>query len=315
MSGDWTVVLDGVALAGGDLPDAVADALGCLTIPPEGLGLPPLRTEDVTYTQRDGVRHFSDWYEPRIITLEDVQVCPDGCPKCPTAREKVRDILAAWGRKCDDAELVIFPDCYDPDADAAGRALTGPFGAVGRPRVAEVEWRRGRSGCAILLLRFDAVDQRLYVLDADGTPGSGTECVTLTPSIENRCRSYPRCYPMCYEEQGGEGGGPVTFDVTGTECAYPTITLNPSLTDPVIENVDTGLKIGYSGVIAAGAPPVIIDGENGTATQGGASRTHLLTGSPRLILQPGSNTLRLTSFASTDDGDAEVCWRPTVVMA
>lgn len=340
------VVLDGVALAGGDAPLTPGGAgggfglepfgetpfglgtlaeepgrtviAGCLTVPPDGLGQPNLRTEDVTYPQRDGVRHFADWYEPRIITLEDVYVCPDGCASCPSAREKVRDIMAAWSRQCDDVELVLFPDCYDPDATDADRALTGPYGVVGRPRVAEVEWLRGRSHCANLTLRFDAVDQRLFVLDADGTPGSGEQCVTLTPTVEYLCRSYDRCYEpdgMCYELQDGEGGGPVTFTVTGTECVYPTITLNGLLTDPVIENVDTGQKIGYSGTIAATDPPVTIDTRDGTATQGGASRTHLLTGSPRLLLSPGENTLRLTSFGASDDGTADVCWRPAVVWA
>lgn len=325
MSG-WFVVLDGVALSGGEDPvgptgdeDSLAYdvVVGGLTYPPEGMGLPDRRTEDVTYTQRDGVRHFKDWYEPRIITLEEAWICPDEqCDQCPSARVKVADLMQAWDRKCDDVELVIFPDCYDPDASLEDRSLTGPYGVIGRPRVAELEWE-GPTGCALLTLRFDGVDQRLYVLDADGTPGSGVQCVTLTPEITDYCRTYDRCYEpdgMCYELQEDDGGGgPVTFDVTGTECAYATITLNPSLTDPVIENTTTGEKIGYSGIIGEGNLPVIINTEDGTATQGGQSRTHLLTGSPSMFLTPGSNTLRLSSFASGDTGTAEVCWRPAVI--
>lgn len=309
MADGWMVVLNNVCLSGGDTP-----GLGCLSVPPDGLGAPPLRTEDVTYPQRDGVRHFADWYEARIITLDEVTVCNDGCPGCPTARRKVHEIVQAWSRQCDDREMVIWTDC-PTSPDAAERAWTGPYGVMGRPRQAIVRWERSNIGCAVLTLRFDAVDHRLYVLDETGEPGSGGQCVELLPTTSGKCRTYPRCYPMCYDNSSGAEGGPVTFDVTGTLCASPTITLHGSLTSPVVENVLTGETIGYRDTIPEGAAPVIIDTANGTATQDGASRTHLLTGNPRMVLDPGENTLRLTSFSASDTGSVDVCWRPAVVMA
>lgn len=308
--GAWAVVLEGAVLSG----DNEAEALGILSVPPEGLDPPDLRTEDVTYPQRDGVQHFSDWYGPRFITLADVSVCNDGCPGCPSARAKVRDLTAAWSRKCDDVELVIFTDCHDPDASDEDRALTGPFGVIGRPRVANYTWLTSNLGCAIMLFRFDAVDHRLYVLDGDGTPGSGGRCVTLNASTITFCRSYPRCYDMCYSNDiSTPGSGPVDANVTGMLCAHPTIELIGTLTNPVIENLSTGEFIGYNAPIGATAPPVIIDTYTGTATQGGASRTHLLTGNPRMSLAVGGNTLRLNSAGIGDDGSAEVCWRPAVI--
>lgn len=311
MAAGWAVTLDGVTLSGGDL-----DGLGCLTVPPDGLGLPEMRTEDVTYPQRDGVRHFSDWYSARIITLEEVLVCADGCPRCPSARQKVHQIVQAWSRRCDDAELVIWTDC-DPAEDDAERAFTGPYGVVGRPRVAEVRWERSNVGCAELLLRFDAIDHRLYVLDQDGQPGSGEQCVELEPVTSGRCRTYPRCYTptWCYNQDTGDDGSEVTVEVTGTLCASPTIELYANLTDPIIENVTTGEFVGYRGSIGSTEYPVIIDTETGTATQGGASRTHLLTGNPRMSLDPGETTLRLVSYSPNDNGRAVICWRPSVGMA
>lgn len=303
----------------------VPDESGCLTLPPDGLGLPPMRTEDITYPQVDGVRHFADWYESRIVTLENVIIGPSGCSSCPSVRERVQAITRAWGRQCDDVELVIFTDCHGTEPPTGGTgAVTGPYGLVGRPRVAEVEWLPGRSKAARMTLRFDAVDHRMFLLDACGTPGSGEECVTLTPDVSNMCRSYNRCYTTdCGSSgvsgwtytttSGATGTGPQEAIVIGTVCANPIIaTLEGSLTDPFIENVETGEIIGYSGTIEDDDDPVIIDTAAGTATQGGQSRTHLLTGNPRFRLEPGTNTLRLTAFGATDDGAVSVCWRPAV---
>lgn len=520
MSG-WTVRLRGVTLAGSADHDGI-DAAGCLSVPPAGLGLPPRRTEDVTYPQRDGVRHFADWYEPRIITLEDVSVCPDDCPKCPGARQKVRDILQAWSRQCDDVELVVWSDCapviepvlegvrldratsdyicadadgidwsnstwdasltltsdnwlasgayylmsaYDPgagvssfvlawfgggsnlfqlhlspdgatfptalafpwpaaptfgpedavdlrlqrdgsdftvsingtalgtesyvdtvypgieiecvnisfpdpgaawnglildasitvgsqtvstdftaepwqpadvapterdgftlgneahiqteepDSDIEDRVLNGPYGIMGRPRVADVQWLAGKSGCASLLLRFDATDQRMVVLDAFGTPGSGTQTATITPTTSNQCRTYPRCYPMCYDQNTGTEEPEVTLTQRGTECTGFTVCFYGQLTDPVLENVTTGQTVGLTGTISETAAPVCIDTEQGTAMQGGASRTHLITGNARMQIVPGDNEFRLTSFSSSDNGYAEVTWNDVVISA
>lgn len=482
----WRVVLGDVTLDG-SCEDT--DAAGTLSFPPDGLGLPEIRTNDVTFAQRDGVRHYSDWYEPRIITLTDVTVCPTDCDDCASARARVRDILSAWGRRCDDTELVIWPDCeappsrtnlaptprpdpdwpsvgpnptdtiryfpadgatityvasslpwaptatrfttsttagsranvrfapawslslwvrssgvatvqlinsntpwlvsqewpewtrlevtgrlemtsqqmtwlaidppvngwveftgvlaedttvvgdyFDGDTGASGDLITswsgipfaststqgpdqtlyGPFGVIGRPRQAAVVWERGTSGCATLQLRFDCVDHRMYILDPDGTPGSGTRCYTLTPAIQESCRTYPRCYTpaWCYTNDSSiPGSGPVEVDVRSTVCVRPTITLYGTLTEPVIENTTTGAVLNYDGTIDADDPPVIINTEDGTATQGGASRTHLLRGDPTLELVEGVNVLRLTSFASTDTGHAEICFRDVVVTA
>ncbi len=214
----WRVLLNDVALDGGDtLAPSGVDVIGCLTVPPDGMGVPGLRVEDVTYPQRDGVQHFADWYLPRLVTCADVTICPDDdCPTCPSARRKAQALMLAWSRHCDDTELVIYTDCHNPDPAVTGtdRAIIGPYGVIGRPRVSQLRWIRGDSGCAVALLRFDGVDHRLYILDADGTPGSGEQCATLDPTIDALCRTYPRCYDICspgvtgfsYDTQAVTGG-------------------------------------------------------------------------------------------------------------
>jgi hypothetical protein len=202
----WIVVLNGTVLLGGDahmidgfgfgeggfgdLPFGEvlsviytsSQVKGFLSKPPEGLGVPGLRTEDQSYPQRDGVSHFSDWYEPRVITLSEVFIEgyeDSSCEDCNTARQNASDIMRAWSRHCGETELVIWTDC-PPGATVEERAITGPFGVVGRPRVAEIEWVGYVSDSANALLRFDSVDHRLYILDAEGTPGSGVECAVLS---------------------------------------------------------------------------------------------------------------------------------------
>lgn len=308
MDPGWTVTLEGITLSGGDRPGT-----GCLLLPPDGLGLPEIRNNDVTYAGRDGVRHFADWYEPRIITLSVVvggNSCR--CPSCGDERIRVAQILKAWSRKCDDVELVITPPC---DPHPIDRTYTGPYGFIGRPRSATVEYRRGRRGIAYLTLRFDAVDERIYLLDEAGAPGSGEETVTVTPNTESLCAPIDGCLPMCFTEESGGGGTEAIARVYGTECTYPTICFNGPLTSPVLENLTTGETIGYRGTIAAGTPPVCLDTSTGIATQGGARRTHLLTGNTRMTLSPGENLLRLVSYNTNDTGSVDVSFRSVVVSA
>jgi hypothetical protein len=319
---EWGVLLEGVYFSGGDVQvqdissgpcsGNTAVLKGCLLAPPDGLGVPELRVEDVVFPQRDGSRFYSDWYTNRIITLQ-VSVGSDDCPECPSARAKVRDIVQAWDRHCGNTELVIFTDCHGTDSD---RSLVGPFGAVGRPRQAIIDWVGQGSKSALMTLRFDAVDHRLYVLDECGTPGSGEQCITLNPTTASKCRTYNRCYTTtwCYTEDTGTTNPGSSTPVSGTECAYPTITLSGLLTSPEITNTTTGEIIGYSGVINAADEPIIIDTYTGTATQGAASRTHLLTGTTRWSLPPGVNSIHLNSFGENDNGMAEICWRPAVVF-
>ena len=70
----------GISLEGGDeiVPYLPTEPLGCLVEPPDGLGVPPVRSGDVAFAQRDGVVQFADYYEPRQITLQ-VIVKNDGC--------------------------------------------------------------------------------------------------------------------------------------------------------------------------------------------------------------------------------------------
>lgn len=154
-----------------DLPEALrGQSLGCLTEPPRGLGMAPIRSGDSTRALRDGVRRGSDRYDGRTITLT-VEVTNDDCPGCPGARQKVRQIQRQWGRYTGDARfstetylMVIWPDCHDPDLiGTEDQHWSGPYMVIGRPRGCAVTWHPSDQGRATVALRFDALDQRLML--------------------------------------------------------------------------------------------------------------------------------------------------------
>src|SRR3546814_16589014 len=74
---------EGISLEGGDaiVPFLPSVPVGCLVLPPDGLGVPPVRSGDVAFAQRDRAVQFGDYYEPRILTFQ-VPVDGDGCPGC-----------------------------------------------------------------------------------------------------------------------------------------------------------------------------------------------------------------------------------------
>jgi hypothetical protein len=210
-------------------------------------------------------------------------------------------------------------------ATFAGTIESGPYGVVGRPRVFDYKWLNRAEKIAEVVMRFDALDQRMFILDECGTPGTSS-CVDILPGSELFVRCYTegqRCYTgagRCYPTPSGSADSvdPVEANVGGTERVFPTITLYGDLMSPRIENMTTGEWLSYDGTISGS--PVTIDTTEGTAFDAdGVSKTHLLRGNLHLSMEPGNYELRLLSFGNTDDpdevGKALYCWRDTVVVA
>lgn len=212
---------------------------------------------------------------------------------------------------------------FTPATYNNARSIVGPYGVIGRPRVALVDYVEGGQKIATLTLRFDAVDQRLYILDACGTPGSGTRSVQVNPTTATQCRNYPRCYTsVCSPGVSGSAytnnigsSTIVTAAVSGTICSQPTITLTGSLTSPEVHNLTTGQILYYGRNIISGEI-VTINTMDGTATSSiNGDSTYLLSGDTRLRLDPGNNTIYLASYSVGDTGNAKISWRDAVVMA
>lgn len=431
---DWKAILNGSTVCGGDCADLDVDA--CLTSPPDGTGVPGLRTTDQAYPQRDGVDHFSDWYEPRILTFQ-ATVGGAGCGCSGGARANARSLMRAWSRQCEDVELVLSTGCevsdfpnllpngefdegitgwagdnltlahettvthnppgslsatLDTSADGVaqyldlipveaglnytftgwGRSATstlgwqlglvwldedetpigsmqnggstaitaagwtqldtvparapfgavsaqlviqstiasgtpimgdvyyfdtlalteattetvGPYGVIGRPRVATLQWRKGKFLVADSVLRFDSIDHRLYLLDADGTPGSGAQCVTSL------------------------AGSAVVPDV-GDLCS-PAIFTNDGAFANAMQITQAGGNFTGVGGDLLDTDVLVLDTSTGTATLNGVDVSNQIIGDPFLTVEPGE-TLTITGGA--DGGEVEVCFRPAVISA
>lgn len=134
----------GISLEGGDpvLPFLPTAPVGTLLIPPGGLGVPPVRSGDVAFAQRDGVVQFADYYEPRMLTFQ-VLVQNDDCPGCSSSPEVPGALVlngVAPGRAytADKAALRIVGDidirahlAMDDWTPAAQQTIEGRWGAAG----------------------------------------------------------------------------------------------------------------------------------------------------------------------------------------
>jgi hypothetical protein len=326
----WAVSLNGVMLTqcGHDTADCAGDliVLEGMDGPPDGLGPPGIRNEDVVYTQRDGVRHFNDWYESKAITIVGT-LGPSDCETCTTTREQLFQLMDAWGRSCCDVEMVIYPPC-DPveEPTCATKMLTGPYGVIGRPRLPAnpYTWADRSDQIVDFILRFDTVDQRMFLLDECGTPGVG-DCYQIEPGVALTAA----CFPICMTGEGlcfttlvttDDSVLPTDVGVCGTETAAVTITFNPILNTPTIQNLTTEDFITFNGEIGVDDQPVVVNTEDMTATQGETDVTYLLSGSPSFRLDPGDYELRLLNQGVLPDdpdtvGNAVVCVRAVVVAA
>jgi hypothetical protein len=280
----------GISLSGGDAIDEYlpTEPLGCLTAPPQGLGVPPVRSGDVVFAQRDGVVQFADYYEPRILTFQ-VSICNDGCPGCPTGRARVKRLTKEWSRNCTGATLLIFSDCHNPAATGADLEALGPYLVHGRPRVAEVNWLPSDVGCADITLRFDAADARLLLAVDPAEPWTTQNCVDVPvndPAVE--------------------------VEILGDLCAYPVFTLSADLTDPITVTYGD-FEFIYNEPVTGAADPVVVDTRWGIATQGGLEVTQNLSGDYNSPLAPGTHEVSATTGNVADDGSILMCWDNAVV--
>lgn len=280
----------GISLEGGDaiVPYLPTIPLGCLTAPPDGMGVPPVRSGDVVFAQRDGVVQFADYYEPRILTFQ-VSICNDGCPGCPTGRTKVKRLTREWSRNCTGATLVIFSDCHNPAASGTDQEAVGPYIVHGRPRVADVNWLPSNVGCANITLRFDAEDARLLLAVDNADPWTSQHC-----------------------EEAFNTPGALAV-VTGDLCAYPVFTLASTLTSPITVTYGEWEFVYNESITGAGGDTVVVDTRYGIATQAGVEVTANLSGEYDRPLEPGTHAIGVTTGDVGDDGTVQMCWDNAVV--
>ncbi len=295
----WKFVLDGVELSTDNT------YAGHILQEPDGLGMPQLETGDVSYPRMDGVTHFNDWYGPRIVTLPEVRVMAtsaataQGDIGAAEVTGRVQEIKQAWRRRQEDTVAYVTING------------TGPYAMIGRPRLANVDYSESRSGLVSLMLRFDAVDHRLYLVDTDvdgNAVGMAVRNKTVGLTTFDGGRTYDKTYDYTY---GAAGVAGTEVLVDGSDFVRPTITLRGPLTTPQLQNVTTGQTVGYNGTVPANKT-VIMDLGARTVQLSGANRYHLATGDfVNFGMEAGFNELRLSGLPS-DTGDAVVSWTASI---
>ncbi len=127
-------------------------------------------------------------------------------------------------------------------------------------------------------------------LSATGFIESASATTTTLTLPQSSGVLIPALFPLQF---GASSGGTGTVTNAGTAAAYPTITLQGPLINPVIVNETTGERMAL--ILTLGASDtVVIDMARRTIVQGGGTNRMgaRAAGSTFWALQPGDNTLR-----------------------
>ena len=135
--------------------------------------------------------------------------------------------------------------------------------------------------------------------------GGGALTATISKLVSGGY-TYPVVYPVVYSG----GGSPTTITNSGTASVFPTITLTGVMNNPVLTNFTTGQVFSLSGLITGSGDTVVIDMRQRTVTLNGSSIFGLVGPlASWWYLQPGNNSVTLTTPNSGDTVTGVVSWR------
>jgi ABC-type uncharacterized transport system permease subunit len=118
--------------------------------------------------------------------------------------------------------------------------------------------------------------------------------------------TWPLVWPLEWEA----GSGATTVNNTGNVAVYPAITINGSATNPIITNTTSGEFIQLDSLTAPVGSEIIINPRVPSVTlNGGNIFTKVNSASTWWKLNPGNNSLKLTTSDAADTAVATVEWR------
>ncbi|WP_425005739.1 phage distal tail protein [Mycolicibacterium sp. S3B2] len=272
--GDLVLVSDGVPTSG-----------FLIQTPIEGLDGPNHRTNAYAKAGRDGQTISSQFYDARLVTFVG-KVYGDTFAEFETNRKA---LIAATAISRDDngfpepirvsfttmAEQEYYFDAYfDKPELALEDPITGEFMVTAVCTDPFIYAQTGATSSAI-----------------SPPSGGGWEIPTILPFTS-----------------AASSGGSVTLNNAGSVTAWPIITLTGPLTTPVLTNTTTGTYLQLDYTIAMG-DEVIIDMIGHTITLDGASLISTKTAvSEWWGLEPGNNSVTLTTSSSSDEGSMTVAY-------
>lgn len=250
--------------------------------PISGLGLPPVRTSSGNYSGRDGGYVGAQFYSMRLITLTG-RLFAQTTAALETARMNLTAALSAGTvtmKITTNAGNQYLVNCYldNLDLPIQRSPLTTPF-----------------------MITLIAADPNIY-----DNSGAGTNTVTVPLAVGGGI-TWPIAWtPVTW----APGAQPTTVNNTGNVLIYPLITLSGAMSSPTITNKTTGQFFGFSGLTTSAGDQVVIDMYNRTVLlNGGSILPYVTTSSIWWGLQPGNNSINLTSNNSADTVTATVKWQ------
>lgn len=249
--------------------------------PINGLELPPLRTSSGDYAGRDGGFVGAQHYSARPISLTGHVFSTD----VAVHEQRRREFQAAIQSGTITMQLttnaglsyLLYCNLIDFKMPIQRNKFESPF--------------------KIELLAGDPI---IY----DDTGGGALSA--SVPKLAAGGYTYPVVYPVVY----APGSSPTTVNNTGTEPVYPAITLSGTMTNPVLTNVTTGEVFGLNPLVTGPGDQVVIDMLKRTVTLNGGNIFGLIAANSSFWpLEPGNNSISLTTSSGADSVSALLSWR------
>ena len=253
-------------------------------------GVPSLRTQDDNRGYADGMFSGRDFYSGRSITIT-FNVFGDGTNSAQTNFNTLQRFLLPQTSGTTPLYFLLPPNDTQY-IDARVRLFTS---------VVDPNYTYGYITAQV---EFFCPNPAYF---------SNNEQTALLAYTPPTGRVYNRTYNLTY------GGGSVLITTTitnnGWANAYPTITLNGPITDPVLGNQTQGYALNFTGTYAD-TDLLVIDLYNKLITLNGQPARNLLISGEWFWAEPGNNLFYLTGDAGTtlvNVKSARVTWNSAFV--
>lgn len=259
--------------------------------PIEGLDIPEIRNTTYDRSGEHGSYTPNQLYSGRLITLEGKVFSHISVADFESKRRALQSLCRI---EKDDIGVPVFKTLKFTSMDDRDYAV---YGFV-------TDFKMARNGL------YSDEFQITFQCEDHGVYAEEVQLSILTPPTGGGV-VYPVIYPVIY---AAALGGTVIVTNNGTENTYPSLHLLGPLTQPVITNITTGKYMALSLNIAADeAVAINMKDKIITLNDNTPIIQYKSLASEWWWLQPGSNTLLLTTGDIADTGTCIVTWQDNYI--
>jgi phage-related protein len=263
----------------------------------EGLGQPPLRTQDQEPAGEDGLWLGPDYYSGRTLRI-------DAAIKTPGNQATALNVLAQLQDKADTpAVRGGGGSTMDLRLKFPGR----PARVVrGRLRKLAADLSKSIHGWIPLDIEFQAQDHLYYADEPDTTS-------MPLGSLTQGGMTFPLMFPFTIAGDPSAVGRPGFLQVDGTAATWPVLRINGPCANPTITHINSGRTLTVQTSLSAGEW-VEIDTRPGWRSvlreNGGGAPLAPASRIDQFVLTPGLNELRWSATDPTLTSTLAVTWWP-----